>query len=147
MVNLSISVVVLHAYALNKCPTMNPRSPPRPWGPHDIKNPPDWISRRRPSFLWDDLSHTVNNGVNKPKLKDQWSSNCVTEPISSIDCSRMNFDSRLEIRNVSSGVENVAVKNETFWVFFFFFYLICLFISYRTTITQCILTITLIILK
>ena len=28
-----------------------------------------------------------------------------------------------------------------------FFFLICLFISYRTTITQCILTITLIILK
>ena len=30
LVNLSISVVVLRAYALNKCITMSPRSPPRP---------------------------------------------------------------------------------------------------------------------
>ena len=30
LVNLSMSVVVLRAYALNKCMTMSPRCPPRP---------------------------------------------------------------------------------------------------------------------
>ena len=46
------------------------------------------------------------------------------------------FVCRLRQKAISCEFENV-----------FFYYLICLFISYKTTITQCILTITLIILK
>ena len=54
------------------------------------------------------------------------------------------------VKNIYEGFENnqytvgvfIDLKN-----FFFKIYLICLFISYKNTITQCILTITLIILK
>ena len=57
------------------------------------------------------------------------------------------FVTKVEL-GFSNRKEDSGFYKQTFLdSFFFFFNLICLFISYKTTITQCILTITLIILK
>ena len=51
---------------------------------------------------------------------------------------------KLKLKKLKKTPQLVDLKD---LFFFFFFNLICLSISYKATITQCILTITLIILK